>query len=99
MACSVGRCGWAVTILAALAYIQVLVLVLVGRLLMLWLFLVASFPFLFLSFFGLVLVVLGPPASLVAVAGSCAAKRSCCCIWVTRVPSVAICLVRLLVEF
>jgi len=67
---------------------------------MLWLFSVAPFPLLFLSFFGLVLVVLGPPASLAAVAGPCAVERSCCCcVWVTWVPSMTICLVRLLVEF
>jgi len=85
-------------ILAASAYVQVFVLVLAGELLILWLFSVAPFPFLFLSFFGLGLVVLGPPASLAVAVGPYPAKRSCCYIWVTKVPSVVICLVRLLVE-
>ena len=96
VACSVGGCGWAMGALVASAYVQVLVPLLVGRLLALYLFSVAPFPFFFLSFFGLGPMLLGPPVGLAVAAGPCAAKRSCC-IWVTRMPSVAICLVRLFV--
>jgi len=97
VACSVGGCGWAMGVLAASAYVWVLVPLLVGGLLALYLFSVALFPFLFLSFFGLGPVLLGPPVGFAVAAGPCAAERSCCCIWVTRVPSVVICLVRLFV--
>ena len=97
MACSVGGCGWVVGVLAVSAYERVLVLLLVSGLLVLYLFSVAPFPYLFLSFFGLGPMLLGPPVGLVVAAGPCAAARSCCCIWVTQVPSVAIFLVRLFV--
>jgi len=83
--------------LAASAYVRVLVPLLVRGLLALYLFSVAPFPFLFLSFFGLGPILLGPPVGLAVAAGPYTAERSCCCIWVTRVPSVAICLVRLFV--
>ena len=64
MACSVGGCGWAMGVLAASAYVWVLVPLLVAGLLVLYLFSVAPFPFLFLSFFGLGPVLLGPPVGL-----------------------------------
>jgi len=94
--CSVGGCDWVVGVLAASRYVRVLVPLLVRGLLALYLFSVAPFPFPFLSFFGLGLMLLGPPVSLAVVAGPCMAERSCC-IWVTRVPGMAIWLVRLFV--
>ena len=97
VACSVGGCGWIGGTLAALAYVHVLGPVLVAGLLGLGFLSAALFSFLLLSFFGLVLVLLGPPVDFAAVANPRPAKRSCSYIWVTRVLSEVICLVRLLV--
>jgi len=90
VSCSVGGCGWAMGTLAASAYVQVLGLLLVGGLLILYLFSWSPFPFLFLSFFGLGPMLIGPLVGLAVVAGPCAAEVSCGCICVTPVPSVAI---------
>jgi len=96
-----GMFGWWVQLgdgcFSGVGVCAVLVPLLVGGLLALYLFSVAPFPFLFFSLFGLGPVLLGPPVGLAVAAGPCAAERSCCCIWVTQVPSVAIFLVRLFV--
>ena len=56
------------------------------------LLLFALFSFLLLSCFGLASVRMRAPVGFAEGAGLRSVERSCCCTWVTRVPSEEICL-------